>query len=189
MALGPSQSQLYRQAACSRAQRLHPVRRQGVHGDARQGTRRARLFRPAAADHDAVGGGARRRRVASDRPAHPAHAGRARLCRTARPPVFALAQHPAARLCLSRHPELDRPRRSADEGAERARARIMFGLDPAGDRDRLCGARADQADHVGGGVGGEPPAGLPYRHGPCSARLSRRCRDSGAGSNPSASSR
>ena len=65
---------------------------------------------------------------------------------------------------------------------------FVLGLDPAGDRDRICGARADQADHVGGGVGGEPPAGLPYRHGPFQLGFLDDA-ESGAGSNPSASSR
>ena len=151
--------------------------RQGVHDDAGQGPRRARRVRQAAAGDDSC----RRRRR------RPACRGQPRAAFCARWPssamsrrtagILAVAAHSRARLCLSLDAELDRPGDAADAGAQRAVRRILLGGDPAGQRDRLCRARAGAAHHVDGACGWQPAAGVSHLAGPRPARLSRRRRN------------
>ena len=74
-------------------------------------------------------------------------------------------------------------------GISEALRGILLGLDPAGDRDRLCRARPDPPHHVDGDRGRHAASRLPHLDGPRPARLSRRRRSCGGGSTPRASSR
>ena len=126
-------------------------RRQGVHDDARQGPRGARRVRPAAPDHDLVGGG---RRSPTCR-APP----RAACC--ARSPQLGYVEQDGRTFSLSprildlgfaylsTQSWIDRALPLMRE-LERASRRILLGRDPARHRHRLCRARADPPHHVGG---------------------------------------
>ena len=117
----------------------------------------------------------RRRSLARHRAADSPNLCGARLCGAERAAVRADAARAGARLRLPLHAELGRARLPLLKELSARGAGILLRGDPAGDRDRLCRARADEPHHVGGGERRLAAAGVPHLARARAARLPGGC--------------